>query len=710
MGFTAASTAVTWPALREELRLHPGPVDRDGQPSWTLQDPVRHRFLRIDWITVEILRRWWLGDPGLIASEIGRQTTLALDRQDVLDVLALAMREELVHPPRTTRADHASASPPNGSAKGLGWLLHHYLFFRIPLCRPDRALARLLPWLAWLGHPVFTRLTLLVLCAGLFGVLQQTERFGAQWLDLLSWRSLLLYGTTLVLIKVAHELGHALVARHHGCRVPTMGVAFMVLWPVAYTDTTEAWRLADRRARLQIAAAGVRTELTLAAWATLAWAVLPDGEPRTAAFVVATMTWLSSLFVNLNPFMRFDGYFLLCDALDMPNLHERAFAMGRWWLRRVVLGWESGLPEEDLSARRRRALVVFALMTWAYRVVLYLGIAWTVYHFGFKALGVVLFAVELGWFVVGPVWREIRRWWAGRAQWAGRRGVVRGAAWLLGGLSAGFVPWSSSMPTAAVLQPAQQLVLRLPTVAWIDQVPFQVGQSVRQGEVLLRASTQSLQHQVQLAQDRAQRVEQEVATSVLNPERQGQWSSLRAALSTAREQADSVGQELLRLQPVAPFAGVVVEVHPELTAGNLSPPPRETLLRVVNPDQWRVVAYAEERIAHTLRSGMQATVGVDAAPAHRWQAHVVSVAPYPAGQLAEPLLARANGGLVEAREIPSGWRPVEALYRVELALDEPPGLGLRQWRGHVVFASPPASTWVRLWSLAAVAAVREGGF
>ncbi|MCL4183103.1 MAG: secretion protein HylD [Burkholderiaceae bacterium] len=696
-----------WPALREELRLHHGPADAAGQPTWTVQDPVRHRFLRIDWTTHEILRHWWLGNPALIAQQVNSRSTLAVDADDVLEVLRLALREELVHAPQPPAA--AKRPETRDARDALRWLLHHYLFFRVPLWRPDRLLERLLPWTAWLGSSGFTRLTLVVLVAGLLGLTQQSEALGAQWLDLLSWRGIALYAGTLVLVKLAHELGHALVARHAGCRVPTMGIALMVLWPMAYTDTTEAWRLSDARARARIAAAGVRTELTLAAWATLAWCWLPDGALRTAMFVLATMTWIGTVLINLSPFMRFDGYFLLCDALDQPNLHERSFALARCWLRRTLLGWNVE-PPETLSPRAHRAMLLFAFATWAYRLALYLGIAWMVYQLGFKALGLLLAAVELGWFVFGPVARELRTWHAGRAHWFGARRARWSVALLAALGAAGALPWQHTVSAAALLQPAQHLALRLPAAVTIDAVPVVVGQHVRAGQPLLRTSAPVLQQQRDTARARVAQLERELAAAALGIEQQAQWGSLQAALATAREQAEAAREETARFQPLAPFDGVVVGIHPDLRADAVSPPPSEVLLHLAVAEQWRAVAYGDEATARVRRTADRALLGVDAAPLQRWPARVASVAPHPSARLAEPILAQAHGGLVDARQADTGWLPVQAIYRVELELEESPALSGRTWRGHAVFAGEALSTWQRLWRATAAVWVREAGF
>ena len=188
-----------------------------------------------------------------------------------------------------------------------------------------------------------------------------------------------------------------------------MGVALVVLWPMLYTDTSESWRLRSSRQRLAVSSAGIVVELALAGLATLAWALAPDGIFRQAMLYLATTGWLLTLALNASPFMRFDGYFILTDLLDFPNLHERAGVLARAWLRKTLFG-VTAPDSENLSLTARRALIAFALFTWLYRFTLFLGIAVAVYLLFFKALGIFLFAVEIAWFIVMPVWRELKDW------------------------------------------------------------------------------------------------------------------------------------------------------------------------------------------------------------------------------------------------------------------------------------------------------------
>lgn len=117
-----------------------------------------------------------------------------------------------------------------------------------------------------------------------------------------------------------------------------------------------------------------------------------------------------TLAINLNPFMRFDGYYLLSDWLEVENLQDRAFARGKWWLREKLFGLGDP-PPEPFGEPLGKGLLVYAFGTWIYRFFLFLGIAVLVYAYFFKVLGIFLFLVEILWFIGLPIWRELQAWW-----------------------------------------------------------------------------------------------------------------------------------------------------------------------------------------------------------------------------------------------------------------------------------------------------------
>jgi putative peptide zinc metalloprotease protein len=387
----------TLPKLREDLVLLSSANNRDGSPTWVVQDPIRNKFIKIGWLEFELLSRWQ-ENPVAVLQDLCADTDLRPSLNDVLGFAQFLKKEGLIQWSRLEDINVARASPGKPGMGDWRWWLHNYLFFRIPLTRPDHVLASWTLRLRWLFSPVFLSLILISSILGLGLAARQWEVFSQTFVDSLTVSGFVSFALALMFAKILHELGHAFVATRYGIKVAHMGVAFLVLWPMLYTDTSESWRLREPRKRLHIAIAGIAVEASLAGLSLLGWALTPPGALKSAFFYLATTSLVMTLALNLSPFMRFDGYFVVSDALNMPNLHERSGALARTWLRRLLLGWKEPWPESFVLPVRR-ALVAFALGTWAYRFFLFLGIAVAVYLMFFKALGVFLFSVEIIWFL-----------------------------------------------------------------------------------------------------------------------------------------------------------------------------------------------------------------------------------------------------------------------------------------------------------------------
>ncbi|HZB53080.1 MAG TPA: site-2 protease family protein, partial [Reyranella sp.] len=448
------TAAAALPPLREDLALLPGPRS-DGQPTWSIYDPARHRFVRLGWLDFEILSRWGLRAPDAILAAIAAETTLRPAADDIVRFAEFALGAGLLQassPAATARMAGERAMERKTAAS---WLVHNYLFLRLRLVDPDRFLTAALPLVRW----IFTRAGLLGIALlgvlALFLISREWERYSHSLVEQTTFDGLIQMGIAISFAKVFHELGHGFAAKLYGCRVPSMGVAFLVMWPVLWTDTTDAWRLTDRRQRLVIDSSGMAAEIIIAAAASIAWAVLPDGPTRSAMFVLSSSTWVLTLFVNLSPLMRFDGYYILSDLLDFPNLQERGFAYTRWLMREVLFR-PNVAPPETLSRPLARLIVVYSFATWIYRFFLFVGIAVLVYHLAFKILGIVLMAIELWYFVMRPIVRELRAW--ARLPTVKRPGRHTLATLAVFGLLllAVLVPWRGRIDAPALLRAERQ--------------------------------------------------------------------------------------------------------------------------------------------------------------------------------------------------------------------------------------------------------------
>ena len=668
------------PTLRPDLRVEPDP---DGAGA-LLHDPVAGRWHRVGPRALKLLRAWDGGDRRSVLAR-----TAATDAE--LDALLKRLAADgLV-------VDHGKQPSPRHRG-ALHRAMHGYLFVRVPLFDPTPALDRLVPLL----RPILRPATLWFVAAmGLVGVLLGSRHAGEiarQLGGLMGLHGALWLGMAFVVSKLVHEMGHAVAARRLGARVPTLGLALMVLWPVLYTDTSDAWRLPARQ-RLVIDAGGVLAEGVLAVVALWAWLLLPDGGARDAALMLAMVGLVGSLLVNLNPFMRFDGYHLLADAWRMPNLQPRAFAMARWRMREALFGLGEP-PPEPMAPLRRRLVVLYAWGTWAYRLVLFVGIALLVYSIAFKALGIALFVVEIAWFVLRPLRDEAREWWARRQRIARSRRLGWGAA-AAGAAVALFVPWSGTVVAPAVLVPVVTPI-HAPEAGRLLVAPER-GSLVQAGATIAVLGSPNVDAAVRerLAQRGVERarlhrasVDRGVGT---------EWRIASDRLAAADEAVAGARAREAALHLAAPHPGTIVNVARDARAGLWVG--RERALAHVLGSGARVHVYVPEAAWVRVRAEREAMF----VPRRLDQPRASLGAPTIAGtgrELAHPLLSSRNGGPLALVPEARGERLRGAHVRVVFEAAEAPD---RAVVGTVRFPATRESVARRVARRLAAVAIREAG-
>ncbi len=544
-------------SLRPDIIHADGGFDLSGDHGAILHDPIRHRFFRLSGKARLALGHWHLGNVAKVVAASGVAEAGVRGLADFL---------------RTSRL----VTVPMGASAGLldekkrserslfGKMLHGYLSFRVPLFNPEPCLDWGLPYARLLVHRVVLISILMTGLAGFYFAARQWDQFAKTFLDFFSLQGAFLYTTTLVGLKVLHELGHGFVARHYGCRVPAVGVAFMVLTPMLYTEASDAWRLSSRWQRFAIGAAGVCVELSLAAVALFLWAFLPDGPFRSATYFVAVTAWIISLAVNLSPFMRFDGYHMLGDALGMHSLGPRSNALANWRLRQLLFAPLEPKPE-FLPRSFERLLIIFAYGTWIYRFSLFMGIAWLVYTMLPKAVGLPLAGVEILFFILLPVLRELKEWLAmGIANLFGsRRGMIS-----LGVLAITLVlaalPLGQSVSVPAVLLPELESSIYPPEPAQIISLDAKPGSVVRKGEVMARLLVPEIGQLQRLAMLRLEIVDERLKRLAADAKVRAQRVILLQEKQAILVELEGLRRRNLLLTIVAPHDGTVTGWHQEL--------------------------------------------------------------------------------------------------------------------------------------------------
>jgi len=622
----------------------------------------------VGWLEFELLSRWRAGATAAeLAAQVIAETTLQPEDEDVTALAAFLEANQLAVIETAEQSGRLKTRWLAGQPPWWKSLLHNYLFFRIPLWRPDASLDRLLPHVRRLARPGVGVGIVLASLFGAFLALRQAESFGRTFLYFFSLEGFIGYTVAASFAKIVHELAHALTAKHFGLRVPTMGVALLVMWPVLYTDTGESWKLTDRRQRFAIAAAGIAAELALGGIALLLWSLAPEGIWKSICFLLATTTWLMALAINLSPFMRFDGYFLLSDALDMPNLHERSFALARWWLRRHFFRLEDELPEH-VSPTRQNSMIAFAIATWLYRLVLFLGIAIMVYHFFIKLVGIFLMLVELVWFIARPVWVEGKALYKRRAEISvDRPAVARLAGVLL--LLVWLFPVVGDITAPALIRGAEEVRLFPPASARVAKVLVQPDAEVATGDLLMELESPALALRIELAKSRARGLQGEISSLPGNLVRRERVTVLERELEETLAEYHAASEELVRLAIRAPIAGRVVDLWPDMVPGRWVGV-AQPLMRVVAMQGAEVEAYISEAQVPGIHTGQRARFYPSQPGGSVIAGTITGVDPAPSRQLSRPLLASTFGGDIATVKGERGELVAhEALYRVVMQAD-----------------------------------------
>lgn len=704
------------PPLREDLRIEAAAPLASGAPAWVIYDPVRHRYFQIGQRVVEILSRWTAGTVGALRDRLGAERGFRPEEPEIRNLLSFLFNNELTAVPVSGRSRAFADKAAMVRRSSLLALAKIYLFFRVPLVRPERFLQATMP----IARLIYSRgFVSLVVLAGLVGLalsLRQFDAFLSYAGRFISLEGAATYAVAIAFVKVFHELGHAYQATLRNVRVTSMGVAFMVMFPLLYTDVSDAWRRRDRRDKLMIDAGGVLMELGLAAVATLLWVFLPDGPLRMAVFAIATTSWVLSLFVNLNPFMRFDGYYFLSDATGIQNLQPRGFAMFRWRLREALFGL-GDTPPERTSAGTRRFMCWYAAGTMIYRLFLFIGIALIVYNLFFKALGILLFAVEILFFVLLPVMKEIGVWFSMRGRILRTR-----RTWITGGLLVALLafllipmPVTVRAPAILVYQVEAEVYPNVPGQMLTSQIT--IGATVSEGDVLATIASPETDAEIAMTAQRIELLQLRLARGASDAEEKAEARIYQRQLEAEEERLAGLRRTQALLSVTSPITGTIVGADPAMQ------PPRwvgrrDVIAQIVQAETTELRGYLSEDDLGRISTGSRGIFVPDDPVARSREAKMGPINQFAAAVLDPGYHASTNGGRIPVEAGPKDElpKPYGSWFQFTAGLveeasptmvDEPVGVSGQVQRGVLVLEGRSESWMHRAFVQVARVLVRE---
>lgn len=383
----------------------------------------------------------------------------------------------------------------------IGFRFLNIMFMRFPLLDPDRFLVRTLPVIGKFISPFGALLWLVVVGLGLKVVAENFGGLEAQGEGLLATNNLFLLYLGMVAVKALHEFGHAFFCRKFGGEVHVMGIMLMIFTPMPFVDATSSWSFRERWKRVLVGSAGMIVELFFAAIAAFIWAKTAPGIVHSLAYNIMFVASVSTIIFNVNPLMRFDGYYILSDLVEIPNLNQRATGQLQYWAEHYLFG----VKNTESPARTRREagwLAVFGLTSGMYRVIVFSGILLVIAD-RFLIVGIVMAAACLISWAVFPVGRFIK--YLASSPKLDR--VRNRAAGVTAGLAAVLIillcviPFPYSFRAPGVLVASQRTEIVNETEGQVTELLARPGSIVKSGTPLLRLKNPELD--LQLAETRA---------------------------------------------------------------------------------------------------------------------------------------------------------------------------------------------------------------
>ncbi len=523
------------------------------------------------------------------------------------------------------------------------------LAFSVKLFNPEPLLDALLPLTRWMFRPLGGLVWLGVLVAGLVQVVMQWERLTRSSVEVVAPGNWLWLAATWLGLKLCHEASHGLACLTHGGRVREAGINTVLFVPLPFVDVTSAWRIPSKWTRMFIGAAGMYAELFLAAIAALVWSRSEVGVVQQSCVNLMLTGGCLTVLFNLNPLMRFDGYYMLADWLELPNLahhgHQDVMQLGKRWLFGVT-------RPTPLWPRRSGWIVrLYGLLALCWKLTVTVSLILAA-EMLFRGAGIALAALAVVLWVVLPIARFLRYFVCGHPVERPQR--LRAAALMCcGGIVLAWsyheVPCFEQLVLPAVYDYTPAVPLRSSVSGFVRQVYVQPSEVVMRGQVLLEIENRDLDFQ------RA-----ELLTAIARSERMSLNHHTQddiAAQQIEDENRRGLKQKLVEnsvqrqhLIVQAPVAGIVIGEDLAALVGQFVTP-GETLFLLGDERSKQIQTMVSQEHIEVLREriGQDVEVSIWGRTAETLTGRLTKVEPSASTTLRHPALAATAGGPLAVR-------------------------------------------------------------
>lgn len=382
------------PLFRPDLEFYLGP-EQKGAPTYTLFDPISENYFLVSWEEWQVIQNI---KPDInykqLKENIEKNSTIDITIDDLILFLEEAENQNLLQRPISSELLLRKAEKEKKNL--LTIFLNKYLFFNLPLFHTDAFFTSTLKYVKFLASsPAFFLYGLLSLW-GWTNIAIHWNEYLNTFALIINFKGSLTLITSIIFVKILHEFGHAYTAKYYGLPVRRFGLAFVAFWPGVYCDVSHMWKLHDRNKRLRILSAGILVESIIAGLSAFIWSITSQGTWHTIFFILSSVSIISTLTINFNVLLRFDGYYLLSEWLAIDDLQERSFK-----ILSSLLYKSCGLPTEPLELELPKiiAFASYALAVIIYRLALYGLIIYFFYQIFPKVIALPLTLITIMRFI-----------------------------------------------------------------------------------------------------------------------------------------------------------------------------------------------------------------------------------------------------------------------------------------------------------------------
>ena len=629
-----------------------------GERCWIVKDPVGMQYFRLQEPEYEILMRidGTTGYRDLKHFLDLRFPERSFKMEDIQSLVISFHQNGFLHSENVGQ-DRAMRKRRNKKTKQkLLALFSSVLALRFPGVDPERFLSWLYPKTRWFFTRTFFVFYLLFCGAALTLVLGNIDEFTRRLPEFQSFfgvKNLVFMGAILIVTKSIHELGHGMMCKHFGGECHEIGFMLLVLTPAMYCNTSDSWILSNKWHRMAIGAAGMYVEVFVAAIATFLWWYTEPGWLHYLCLNVMFLCSVSTLLFNANPLLRYDGYFILADFLEIPNLAQKSRLALLSKLRVLCLGMKP-INSRLLPQRGQTVFAIYSVASFCYRwFVLFMILFFLSQVFkpwGLEVVGHTLIAISLIGLIVVPLFKLTRFFmYPGRTREVKKPrllATVAVASLVIAAIC--LVPVPHDVYVSFVVQPGKHAQpVYVTTPGSLKKVYVKPGDRVVAGKVLADLKNYDIDFELAQLEGERSKLRRQLTAFMRqpqNPEISEQVPKVIEQIESLDRQIDTLGQQVSQLSLIARRDGTIIPppnlphqpisdvVLPTWDGSPLDPEnhqaflPRQVLFCTVgDPAEMRAVLVCEQSDVSFLQTGQPVTLMFDEYPSIRYRSEISEV-------------------------------------------------------------------------------------